>query len=342
VGFTAGEVERVFAQAEIPLTALMRKDLKSYYNGYRFSAEGREILYNSDMVLYFTDNYKRHGKYPMRIIDDNVKTDYGRLRALAESVSAKGNKERLLTLIKEEGCESDIVPRFSFEMMYDEQYFVSLLFYMGLLTIQGMNGALYILKIPNYVIKSVYGDYLFNVLRLETGFHKNFNALQSIVQKMATHGNADDFIRLLRRGILPLFSNRDLVEFDEKYIKAVILTILGITGIFIPVSEREVEKGYIDIFLQKDSRYNFDYEWIIELKYLKVGDKDKEKPQQSRLEKARREAVAQLSKYNTPANLADTIEAITGSREPFFKGNRVKKLYLLFVGKQELEAGLVD
>jgi len=39
--------------------------------------------------------------------------------------------------------------------MYDEEYFVSLLFYMGLLTIERQEKTRLFLKIPNYVVKAM-------------------------------------------------------------------------------------------------------------------------------------------------------------------------------------------
>jgi hypothetical protein len=300
-------------------------------------------------------------------VDENVKTDYGRMRRLAESVSARGNRERFIDIIKNETVESEIVPRFSFEMMYQEQYFVSLLFYMGLLTIEDFSRGAYTLKIPNHVVKSIYGEYFLYVLHEQAGVYDNISALTKIMSKMAYDEHIEPFIEFFKQGLLPCFSNRDLIGFDEKYVKAMLLCLIRISGMYIPVSEREVEAGYTDIFLQKDSRYDFDTEWIIELKYVKMTDEKKKdtkakipseiqpesnvKPktadkaeknpesQAKRIEKAKTEAIKQLKKYNDPKTLDRILRDLTDSDRPFFKTQNVRKVYMIIVGKRDVVWG---
>jgi hypothetical protein len=105
------------------------------------------------MMLYFLDQYVRKKRLPERLIDDNVKMDYGRINRLTVN---EENKKILAKIIEDESITSDIVTRFSFDRMYDQDYFVSLLFYMGLLTIDRKERTRLILKIPNYVIKTVF------------------------------------------------------------------------------------------------------------------------------------------------------------------------------------------
>ena len=50
--------------------------------------------------------------------------------------------------------------RFSMEMIHDENNFFSLLFYMGLVTIDNTDKRRTALKIPNYAIKTMYWEYM--------------------------------------------------------------------------------------------------------------------------------------------------------------------------------------
>ena len=163
---------------------------------------------------------------------------------------------------------------------------------------------------------------------------------------MAYDGRIGPFIEFFKQGLLPCFSNRDLIGFDEKYVKAMLLCLIRVSGMYIPVSEREVEKGYTDIFLQKDSRYDFDTEWIIELKYVKITDHKKkgkkaEESRAKRIEQAKTDAIDQLKKYNDPKTLDHVLQDITDSNRPFFKAKNVRKAYLIIVGKQDVVWGEV-
>ncbi|GAA3408828.1 hypothetical protein GCM10020370_46280 [Paenibacillus hodogayensis] len=49
---------------------------------------------------------------------------------------------------------------------------------------------------------------------------------------------------------------------------------LHLTELYHPISEREVDQGYIDIYLEKDFRkQEIRYEWLWESKYLRLEDR---------------------------------------------------------------------
>ena len=63
------------------LTAIM----KPWYDNYCFASKkfGKVTMYNSNMVLYFVDNYVNNAcEVPDSMIDDNIRTDYSKLRML--------------------------------------------------------------------------------------------------------------------------------------------------------------------------------------------------------------------------------------------------------------------
>ncbi|MGV8168210.1 MAG: AAA family ATPase, partial [Alkaliphilus sp.] len=109
----------------------LMQELKKNYNGYLFHEYSKRRVYNPDMILHFFDQWEKSGRYPKKLIDDNVKTDYGRLNRLMMN---EKNRIKLEEIIKNESIVAKIATRFSFDNMNDEDNFVSLLFYMGLLT----------------------------------------------------------------------------------------------------------------------------------------------------------------------------------------------------------------
>ncbi len=46
--------------------------MHDFYNGYRFSSQCEERVYNPTLALYFLKHLTRHGGYPVRLLDDNL------------------------------------------------------------------------------------------------------------------------------------------------------------------------------------------------------------------------------------------------------------------------------
>ncbi|EOD00083.1 ATP-binding protein [Caldisalinibacter kiritimatiensis] len=311
LGFTEEEVKEIMKKLDIDEEKIDIK-LKEYYNGYLFSLDGRKRVYNPDMILYYFSKYKRNKRFPRELIDDNVKTDYGRLQRLTRN---EKNRRKLEEIIKNEEIVTDIVTRFSFDRMYDEEYFVSLLFYMGLLTIDKQYRTKTILRIPNYVIKTIFWEYIEKRLKENYHIKLNLRDLRNSIEDMAYEGKIEPFIDYISENVLKKLSNRDLIGFDEKYIKVILFAYLADSKAYRPISEREVEKGYIDIYLEKDIRMqDVEYEWIIELKYVKKKDKDK-------LEQIKEEGLKQLERY--------------AKSKGYENKENLKKALVIFIGKEE-------
>jgi len=85
LGFTRAELSWIMEKVDLQETELknrIRKDMTEYYNGYKFNENG-ESVFNPDMALYFLDGYLAYNHYPKEMIDNNVKTDYGKVNQLA-------------------------------------------------------------------------------------------------------------------------------------------------------------------------------------------------------------------------------------------------------------------
>jgi hypothetical protein len=108
-----------------------------------------------------------------------------------------------------------------------------------------------------------------------------------------------------------------LIAFDEKYIKIMLLNGLFQSNLYVPVTEMEVENGYVDIFLHRNPALpDIKYEWIWEVKYIK-------KESESELKDKRQEALAQLEKYSRANRFANRAD--------------VKFASLIFTGKDRYE-----
>jgi hypothetical protein len=87
---------------------------------------------------------------------ENLK-DGARLRRLMEN---EHNRKTLIAIMKNGDIMAEIALRFSMDEMYRDQYFISLLFYMGLVTIDRLDRGMTVLRIPNYLIRTIYWEYI--------------------------------------------------------------------------------------------------------------------------------------------------------------------------------------
>ena len=93
-------------------------------------------------------------------------------------------------------------------------------------------------------------------------------------------------------------SNRDYMNFDEKYVKLIFYCIAMNLDIFRVKSEMEVQRKYPDILLiPKDTTKGYK-SVMIEFKYLKKGEENK-------LAEKQEEARKQIEEYSTFEEIKD-------------------------------------
>jgi hypothetical protein len=315
LGFTHEEVKTLMVETGVDPT-LINVDMEAYYNGYRFHPEGENKVYNPSMILYFFGQILDSGKPPKNIIDPNLHTDYGRLQRLAKN---DNNRETLLQIIRDGGIISEILEKFPIDMIDDDSYFISLLFYMGMLTVDKQYNLRLKLCIPNYSIKVQYWEYLAKyVLTTSPDITVESRSLQDAIYELAMKGDVQGFIAYISENAFSKLSDHDLRRFDEKYIQLLMLAYLFMSNIYIPMSEYEAVPGRTDIFLQRNPRYpEICYEWIFEIKYCKTSARDSE------ITKKRNEGLDQLKEYLQSSRIKD---------RPGLKG-----VLLLFTGKNKFE-----
>ncbi|KPA12876.1 hypothetical protein MHK_006917, partial [Candidatus Magnetomorum sp. HK-1] len=87
--------------------------MKQWYNNYCFAPDTKAVLFNSDMVLYFILTAMKGGAVPKKLIDQNIKIDYKKLRYLITlDNKLNGNFSRLKSIIENKEIVSDIVDSF--------------------------------------------------------------------------------------------------------------------------------------------------------------------------------------------------------------------------------------
>ena len=294
VGFTKAEVETLFQplleQQGIDEATLMA-DIKRWYNGYRFHSEATETIYNANMVLYFLDNfdYKRCA-YPKYMLDENIASDYGKILAMFNIGSRNENFAVLDELLNQGEVIAQQRRKFDFDKGFDRDDFISLLAYMGFVSLNGETLSGEVFVIPNHVIRVLYFQYFKVELERINQIHVPDRPILKAVEVLALRNDIQPLVQETAK-VLQLLSNRDAMGMDEKHIKTLLLALLFQSPAYFIQSERELNRHYPDILLLERSPYKVNYQHLIELKYVKKSGKA------AAWEAKRAEGIAQVQAY---------------------------------------------
>jgi hypothetical protein len=305
MGFTKNEVIEIIDKTlEKPLNQDELRELieilQKNYNGYLFSQRGINRLFNSDMILYYMQNFVNTGRAPESLIDKNIASDYGKLGKMFELKNKTQNMKVLDAILNGEEIRCRITEQFSLEKYFTQDDFKSLLLYMGLLTIDKKILDRSILKVPNYAIKGLYFEYFAKKLNETMDYEIDVSEVEDAIATIASDGNNDSLVSIVGATLNKL-SNRDYISFDEKYVKLIFLTYCFLSKIYLVKSEYEVNDGYIDIALLKQVNMEPTYFAIFELKYISKSQYEKEG--EKIVQEKTLEAVEQLKKYSSSEEL---------------------------------------
>ena len=293
MGFTEDEVAEILrgvGASEKNMPKLMR-DMKKWYNGYLFNIQAKEQLYNADMVLYFAEAYSEHQKYPEEMLDINITSDYSKVRKIFRIGGFENDKLKILErLIRGERILVALTSQFTFEKAgFPTEDMLSLLFYMGFLTIKKKWGDKYELVMPNKVIRDIYFDYFLQVMEEKAQTNRDLYELGNALDELIWENNPKPILEVLEVALVNL-TKRDFQNMDEKHVQAMFYAYLNLSKMYEVKSEYESEKKHFDILMLETPIAEAKYEFIFEFKYEKKAG---EKRTKTILEKAK----AQMEEY---------------------------------------------
>ena len=268
--------------------------MSAWYDGYRFSGMAKKHMFNSDMVLYFMDHVIEAGVFPDELIDHNVRIDYGKLRHLVlTDRQMNGNFSHLKAIMENGEAVVRVQVSFPVERLIQPENFISLLFYFGLLTYNGQRHGRSVLKIPNRTVWHLIYSYIRNAFQDVAVFRVDVWKLANLVGEMAYEGRWQPVFDFLAQEIHKQTSIRDYLT-GEKVIQGFLLAYLNVADYFLTSSEREMGKGFVDLFLEPFlAKYpDMAFAYLVELKYIPRGELSG-----ARLQEAITEANAQLTRY---------------------------------------------
>ena len=299
MGFTRDELVGILNNQEISAGEQEKilPIMKENYDGYKFSLNAKNQIYNSNMCLYFLSRYIRLGEIPNDLIDMNIASDYSKIGKMLDLCNGENRLEILRQTVQGEPIVNNIVKKFNPAIEFTETHMISMLYYLGYLTISGELVGIPELIIPNKVMKEIYADYFMQLVSQKAEFRIDSDTNQKILIQLAKDGRIDKIVEVLRIYLNNL-SNRDMIKFDEKYIKLIFYCIAMNISSYSTKSEMEVNRNYPDILLVPRDRTKGYKAIMVEFKYLKKGEVAK-------LEDKQKEAREQIERYSKFEDIKD-------------------------------------
>jgi len=328
IGFTEDEVERMLRYYQengwtpFPVEEAM-SIMKRWYDNYYFSDEAETPLFNSDMALYFLRAIRNRTTVPRRLIDNNVRIDYGKLRHLMlidshikdGTPKLNGNFGLLQSIIEDGAVTSPINPSFPLSELLDRENFISLLYYFGLLSFTGefIEDAP-LLRIPNRTIQDLMYGYMRRSLAAAELLRVDIRLLDELLRGMAYRGEWQPFFGYLNQAVEKQTAMRDHLN-AEKVFHGFLLAYLNVTHHFHTWSEREMGGGFVDLYLEPFIARFPDIQcgYLIELKYMSQSEYDK-KCGKENFQKLITDAQEQLKKYANDPRIAAVAQQVTIKR----------------------------
>jgi Predicted AAA-ATPase/PD-(D/E)XK nuclease superfamily len=272
MGFTHKEVAEILHESAIPTEKIpkMMSDLAEWYDGYFFVPDVKNQLFNPDMVLYFLKEYSIAEKYPAIMLDSNVISDYRKIRNIFKIGGGETEKYELLENLVQQGyIDFPLTRLYNLEAEFTQNDFLSLLFYMGMLSFKEEANIGWRCEIPNYVIKKLYFEYFNAIYLAKTRFVKSTRPIAETVSTLLGEGNPEPFFKIVEQVLLENHSNRDEMVYGEKHLQTLMIGLLFPYESYFIHSEYEAKRGYPDIFLERMANKPLKFDIVLELKYVK-------------------------------------------------------------------------
>ncbi|MBO7143762.1 MAG: AAA family ATPase, partial [Salinivirgaceae bacterium] len=245
---------------------------KPWYDNNCFSEDSidDDRMYNSDMALFFIREYiKKNGNIPENMVDSNISSDYNKMTKLIRFEKQFGEKTSLIQRINNDGyIYGTIKPEFALNDLDRYENLVSLMFYMGLLSVGDHQAGRTKLIIPNSTVRQQYFRYMQRNYDTFVSWKTDDNIMSDLGYSLAWKGEHEKFFRYIASCMKDATKNNDFNKYGEAFVKGFFLCQFGVNlNYFTPFTEQELDHGYSDLYLKP--RIGTPHGYIIELKYCK-------------------------------------------------------------------------
>ena len=299
-GFTEEEVREMldYYRSVLPFnhtTDELIKVMKPWYDNYCFAVKsyGKTTMYNSVMVLNFISNYiDNEYDIPDSMVETNIRIDYDKMRMLIRHDKEFAHDASIIQQLVTQGFViGTLNENFPAERINDPDNFLSLLFYFGMVTIDGTYKGETKFIIPNEVVRDQMYTYLLDTYKENDLVYDRYSK-GKLESKLAYDGQFKPYFVYIADCLKKYSSQRDKQK-GEAFVHGFTLAMTSQNKFYRPISELDNDGGYADIFLSPlcDIYKDMVDSYIIELKYSKSQTTDEQ------VKKLFEEASAQISRY---------------------------------------------
>ena len=299
-GFTEEEVREMldYYRSVLPFnhtTDELIKVMKPWYDNYCFAVKsyGKTTMYNSVMVLNFISNYiDNEYDIPDSMVETNIRIDYDKLRMLIRHDKEFAHDASIIQQLVTQGFViGTLNENFPAERINDPDNFLSLLFYFGMVTIDGTYKGETKFIVPNEVVRDQMYTYLLDTYKENDLVYDRYSK-GKLESKLAYDGQFKLYFEYIADCLKKYSSQRDKQK-GEAFVHGFTLAMTSQNKFYRPISELDNDGGYADIFLSPlcDIYKDMVDSYIIELKYCKSQTTDEQ------VKKLFEEASAQISRY---------------------------------------------
>ena len=307
----------------------------TWYDNYRFGSADAPPLANTTIVLSFFNYLWQTHRFPDDMVDENLRTDYTKIRHLVTvDRRLNGNFHLLEDLLSGGSLEEPLVKSFQAHELSKKENFTSLLYWLGITTIIGRDFELVKFGLPNETLKELAAKMIPDAYSAIYKIDGRVFDINKGLVAFARRGEWKGFIDILSAIVKENFAVRDSVEGEKVVQSTIVALLMAAGGPYFVKHEREAGGGFYDLALVPQlARWpEIAHAALIEMKYVKAGDSA---PTPDALAEIKADATAQLNQYSADPALAAAWHLKTGTTgvSPVADGTvALHRLVLVFHG----------
>ena len=260
------------------------------------------------------------------MIEENIRLDYNKLRMLIRKDKEFAHDASIIQQLVQNGfVTGELKTGFPAEKIGDPDNFVSLLYYFGMVTIAGQYKGKTKFVIPNQVVREQIFQYLLDTYK-ENDLQYDSYEKGNLESDLAYEGKWKPYFQYIADCLHKYSSQRDHQK-GEYFVHGFTLAMTCDNKFYRPISEKDTQEGYADIFLRPliESYTDMLHSYIVELKYAKSKDTD------AHVQQLREDAIAQVNRY------AES-EVVTSA----IKTTQLHKIIVIYKGTEMVVCEEVD
>ena len=276
-----------------------------WYDNYRFGSFDAPPIANTTIVLSFFSYLWRTKQFPKELVDENLRTDYAKIRHLITvDRRLNGNFHVLEDIVSGAAVSERLVRSFQAREITKRENFASLLYWLGITTITGDDMGTPVFGIPNNALRQIAAQMFTQAYSDACGIDQRLSAVNAGLRAFAARGVWAPLLEPLLDVVKQNFAVRDSKEGETAVASAVSAILIAAGGPYFVSREREANGGFYDMAFAPrfDIAPKIAHAALIEMKYVKAGDP---KPTSELLAVIKAKAIEQLDQYSSdPALIA--------------------------------------